>query len=92
MAIQLFKVKQDTAPSYITELFCAQNSGYAMRDNQRMILPEFNTVTFGKNSFSYFGAKIWNNIPISIKNSTSLSTFKSAITGWLLTCEESKIT
>ena len=92
MAIQLFKVKQGTAPSYIKELFSVQNSGYAMRDNQKMTLPEFNTVTFGKNSFRYFGAKVWNNIPIYIKNSTSLSTFKSAITRWLLTCEESMIT
>ena len=91
MAIQLFKVKQGTAPDYITELFISQNSGYEMRDNQRLVLPEFNTVTFGKNSFGYLGAKVWNNIPIATKKSVSLSTFKSALTRWLLTCDDKLI-
>ena len=62
-----------------------------MRDNSRLVLPEFNTVRYGKNSFSYLGAKIWNSIPVTIKNSVSLSTYKSALTGWLLTCDENDL-
>ena len=91
MAISLYKVKQGIAPNYIKELFTTQNSGYSMRDNQKMVLPSFNTVTFGKSSARYLGAKLWNNIPVTIKNSVSLSTFKSAITSWLLTCRENMI-
>ena len=91
LAIQLYKVRQGTAPGYITELFSVQDSGYTMRDNHRMVLPDFNTISYGKNSFSYMGAKVWNSIPVAIKNSVSLSTFKSALTGWLLTCGEGTI-
>ena len=91
LAISLYKVKQGIAPNYIKELFTTQNSGYSMRDNQKMVLPSFNTVTFGKSSARYLGAKLWNNIPVTIKNSVSLSTFKSAITSWLLTCRENMI-
>ena len=88
MAIQLYKIKKGTAPIYLKELFQAQTSDYEMRDNQRLTLPLFNTVSYGKNSFSYMGAKLWNHIPIAIKNSVSLSTFKSAFTNWLLTSED----
>ena len=88
MAIQVYKIKKGTAPIYLKELFRAQTSDYEMRDNQRMTLPLFNTVSYGKNSFSYMGAKLWNHIPIAIKNSVSLSTFKSAFTNWLLTSED----
>ena len=41
-------------------------------------------MNYGKNSFRYFGAKLWNIIPLEIKNKNSLNTFKSAITQWLL--------
>ena len=91
MAIQMYKVKRGTAPDYISELFRSHNSGYEMRDNSRLVLPAFNTVRYGKNSFSYLGAKIWNSIPVTIKNSVSLSTYKSALTGWLLTCDENDL-
>ena len=91
MAIQVYKIKKGKAPGYLGDLFRAQSSNYEMRDNQRMILPGFNTISYGKNSFSYMGAKIWNNIPIATRNSVSLSTFKSALTKWLLTCKNSAI-
>ena len=91
MAIQMYKINKGTAPDYISELFSTQNSGYAMRDNQRMVLPEYNTVTFGKNSFRYLGAKVWNSIPVTIKHSVSLSTYKSALHEWLLTRDENSL-
>ena len=86
-AILLYKVKKGIAPKYLDELFKTQNSQYEMRDNDRLSLPSFNTVKYGKNSFMYLGAKIWNNIPIEIKRSISLHTFKTSITQWLLTCD-----
>ena len=88
MAIQIYKIKKRKAPVFLNELFCDQNSGYAMRDDQKMVLPDYNTVTYGKNSFSYMGAKLWNLVPLGIKNSPSLSTFKSTITKWLMTCKD----
>jgi hypothetical protein len=91
-AILMYKIRKGISPCYVNELFSVQESQYEMRDNDRLTLPHYNTVSFGKNSMRYFGAKLWNNIPISIKGCTSLNTFKSAINKWLLTCEDSKIT
>ena len=82
-AILLYKVKKGMAPQYVSDIFNAQNSQYEMRDNERMSLPHFNKVTYGKNSSRYNGAKPWNNIPVEIKRSVSLNTLKTAITKWL---------
>ena len=83
----MYKVRKGIAPSYVSELFCIQESQYDMRDNDKFTLPQYNTVRFGKNSIRYYGAKLWNSIPVSIKHSQSLNTFKSAVNKWLLTCD-----
>ena len=90
-AILLYKIKKDMAPKYVTEMFTPYESNYDMRDANKFVLPQFNTVRYGKNSFKYYGAKLWNNIPLAIKNSSSLNTFKSAISNWLLTCDDKQI-
>ena len=87
-AILMFKVKNDIAPTYIKHMFRMQHTPYDMRDNEKLILPHFNTVNFGKNSIKYYGAKLWNMLPVDIKNSASLNTFKSAVNKWLLNYKE----
>lgn len=84
VAITMYKIKNGMAPQYITELFTAQGSHYEMRDTDKLRLPAFKTVSYGKNSLRYFGANLWNTIPVEIKTHSSLNTFKSAITRWLL--------
>ena len=79
----MFKIKSQTAPSFINELFSHREHAYNMRDNDQFTLPKFNTVTFGRKSFRYYGSKLWTNIPVEIKQKPSLSTFKSAITKWV---------
>jgi len=86
VAVMMYKVKNGTAPAYIRELFNSQESPYNMRDSDKFILPTFKTVRYGKKSFRYFGARLWGNIPIIIKESRSLNTFKREISKWLLTC------
>ena len=90
-AVLMYKVRKGTVPSYVSELFKVQNLQYAIRDNNKFVLPKYDTVKFGKNSMRYYGVKLWNNIPIMIKTSPSLNTFKLAINTWLLTCNETCI-
>ena len=91
-AVLMYKIRKGMAPQYLSELFRVHESNYEMRDNNKYSLPPFQSIKFGKNSFRYLGAKLWNSIPLSIKNSNSLSTFKSAITQWLLNKDLSRIT
>ena len=41
-----------------------------------------NTTKFGLNSLRHFASKVWNMIPIEIKNSSTVETFKSKISKW----------
>ncbi len=41
--------------------------------------PKFEKVTYGKNSFKYYGAHIWNLLPNEIKDTADILSFKSLI-------------
>ncbi len=43
----------------------------------------FRNSTFGQSAFSVKTAGLWNSIPVSIRESTTLSTFKSGLKKWL---------
>ena len=87
VAIVMYKIKHGISPSYLRELFRNHETQYDMRDNHKLEIPQYNTVQYGKNSIRYFGAKLWNNIPVKLKTSVSLNTFKKGITKWLLTAK-----
>ena len=87
VAIQMYKVKYKMVPEYIQELFSRRESNYDIRDNDLFDIPRFESITYGKKSFSYYGAKLWTNLPKEIKGKTSLVSFKSALTSWLLNKE-----
>ena len=44
-----------------------------------LILPRFNTVTYGKNSLRYMGSKIWNSLPDDLKAANNTVIFKKSI-------------
>ena len=85
LAVLMYKVRKDMSPSYLRELFKKQETQYDMRDNEKFSLPQYNTITYGRNSVKYLGAKSRNDIPSLIRKSPSLNTFKSAVKNWLLT-------
>ena len=80
LGIGVYKCIKETNPTYLNDLFCAQTSDYQLRDSSRLIQPKFNTFKFGFKSFKYFGAKLWDVLPVDLKQSESLSIFKTRIT------------
>ena len=42
-----------------------------------------NSVTYGKHAFSFSAPILWNSLPDSVKNTTSLSSFKSSLKTFL---------
>ena len=44
--------------------------------NQKLCIPNINSVRFGKGFVQYFGPVIWNFIPAKIRNAKTLSSFK----------------
>ena len=69
------KCIKETNPTYLNDLFSGQASDYQHRDSSRFIQPKCNTFKFGFKSFRHFGAKLWNVLPVDIKQSVSLYPF-----------------
>ncbi len=45
---------------------------YSLRDSNIIYQPTFEKVTYGKNTFKYYGAHIWNLLPNEIKETADI--------------------
>jgi hypothetical protein len=80
LAIEVFKCVNGLNPPYLNDLFEINNTGYNLRDNCLLKQPKFNTKRHGFRSFRYYGSKLWNSLPVDIKNAKTLYMFKNRIT------------
>ena len=91
LAVETFKCIKGYNPKYLNDLFIKKDQNYALRDQDTVIQRRFKTYTFGYNSFSYFGSKVWNNLPTDLKNTSSTDTFKAGIDKWIKSPEARKL-
>ena len=78
-AILTLKTLNNRAPEYLRNLFIDRNTHYNRRNaGGKLNLPRSRTDHL-KQSFSYGGAQLWNNLPESIRTIKSLKNFKKAI-------------
>jgi hypothetical protein len=82
LALELYKCVNGLNPNYLNELFMKHSVNYNLRDNNLLLQPKFRTTRFGLKSFRYIGAKLWNELPLKIKESKNLNTFKRNISEW----------
>ena len=85
LGIEVYKSKIDKNPNYINKLFQSRNIPYDLRDRNKYDQSIFNTIKYGFKSFSYYGASLWNKLPVSIKESDSLYIFKNKLKDWCRT-------
>ena len=79
----MYKVKNNLGPSLLDNIFALNShTRMGLRSSSDFIRPRVNTVHYGKDSLQYFGSIIWNTIPLEIKNSVNLNTFKKQIRNW----------
>ena len=82
IGFDVFKCLHNCSPSYITDMFRISATPYATRGGTKLIQPKVNTTRNGLKSFRYQGAKIWNELPTSIKNTEDVSEFKYRLNEW----------
>jgi len=79
----MFKSIHELAPQYLQDLFTLRHTNYNLRNSDiKLALPKPRT-NYLKRSFSYSGAKLWNDLPQSIRSISSLGQFKREINGIL---------
>ena len=85
LGIEVYKSKTNQSPNYIQDLFQSRNIPYRLRDCNKYGQSRFKTMKYGFRSFSYYGAKLWNQLPVSIKESDNLNIFKNRMKIWCRT-------
>ena len=85
LAIEIFKVKIRIAPIIMNEIFSfAENNTYNLRSGKHLSRVNVHSTQCGTESIGYLGAKIWDLVPVHMKDLKTLSTFKNQIKNWIL--------
>ena len=87
IAVQTFKILHGLAPDYLNQFsYVSEMYPFNTRSasNANLYVPTFKSAA-GQRSFTYRAAINWNNIPFSIRNTESLSLFKTHLRNYLHT-------
>ena len=84
----MFKVNNGLSVQLISENFHFLENHYNFRHQlgKTFKVDHVETETYGKQSISYFGLKIWNSIPQEIKNVATLAGSKTKRKRWKPFC------
>ena len=89
MLTLVYKCLHDKAPDYLKNLLTViGDSERSMRLNSqymRLLIPKTTKEMFAARSFSVKGAELWNNLPNSVKISSSVNDFKAKLKTFLFT-------
>ena len=82
-----FKALHGHAPQYICDLLKHYNPSRTLHSSTQNLLckPTFNLKTYSGHTFAVSAPTLWNSIPLEIRNSNSLYTFKCQLQTWLFT-------
>ena len=86
LSLLCFKIISHQAPIYLSELLHLYTPSRQLRsstDTRVFRIPSFRTMSCGQRSFSYQAPFIWNQLPVSVRHSTSVSSFKSSLKTFL---------
>jgi len=81
LLLHAFKALNDMTPVYLKEMLQLYTPARRLRSSSQHMLevPPTRTVTYGNRSFTAVTAKLWNNLPNSVKSETNLQHFKSSL-------------
>ena len=76
----MFNCSVGNAPQYLTELLTVKVSKRTLRSSESSVgcfeIPYNKKKTFSDKSFSTIGPKLWNELPLNLRQSESVYTFK----------------
>ena len=83
--MDIFKIIHGLCPAYLSSLLQQYPPQRSLRSSSKFLFTvhTVNSVTYGKRAFSFSAPILWNSLPDSVKNTTSLSSFKSALKAFL---------
>lgn len=82
IALETFKIINKQSPLYLHDLIEIKQHKYSFRYQNTASLPKVRTTKYGLNSFKYFAARTWNDLPDHFRKETSFLQFKNLINSW----------
>ena len=82
LATEIYKVLKGISPKIMENIFEINEHSHNLRSGITFKSHNFRTVHYGQQSLSYLAPRIWNQVPNDIKNSTTVTIFKSKIKTW----------
>ena len=82
IAMEVFKSLNNLNPKFMKEMFQTKETPYELRDTNILVPPKFDKITYGRNTFQYYGSHIWNLLPNDVKQCTTQESFKSLLDTW----------
>ena len=82
LATEMYKIKNNLAPTFMKELFPLSTNIYNLRNKPQFKTSNVHTVSHGTETISFRGPKTWAIVPDIIKQSKTLDSFKRNIKHW----------
>ena len=82
MAIECFKILNKLSPSCLHDLVVFKDCKYNFRYSNIVDIPRVRTSTYGKNSFKYAAAVLWNDLPDDFRKISNFNQFKNILKSW----------
>ena len=67
IAVETFKILHKMSPVYLQDLLSYKNSIYSFRYDNLVDVPRVRTTKYGKSSFCYEAAGVWNSLPNDLR-------------------------
>jgi hypothetical protein len=76
-----YRCLNGSAPSYLSQLLSPYNPPRSLRSSDQLLLtiPKTKTKTYGDRAFQNAAPKLWNGLPLSIRQATTLTSFKKQL-------------
>ena len=76
LTIEVYKSLTNLNPEFMWPFFKSKSIPYNLRNGNICILPPARSSHYSINSIQYWGSLLWNNLPISVKESVFVKEFK----------------
>ena len=84
LATEMFKIHRGLSPEILRETFVSKTSSYNLCRNDTFEKRKVHSVYHGTESLSFLVSKIWDLVPVELKQSETLYSFKLKIKNWVL--------
>ena len=83
MAVETFRILNDMSPPVLSDLVRIRDcSSYNFRYQNVLQVPQVCTTKYGKKSFRFAAAVLWNSFPDNFRQVSSFNQFKALISNW----------